>query len=145
MLIGIDPILTPDLLRHLRAMGHGDQLVIADANFPGESCTSRIERLAGVSATDALRAILSIMPLDTFVDAPARTMEVVGDPEAVPDIVKEFQSIINEVADNPCRIQGVERHQFYVETEKTYCVIQTAEKRFYGNIILSKGVVPPKQ
>lgn len=144
MLIGIDPVLTPDLLRHLRAMGHGDQLVIADANFPAEACANRIERLAGVSATDALRAILSIMPLDTFVDAPARSMEVVGDPQAVPDIVSEFQDIINTVADNPAVIQSVERHAFYRETEKTYCVVQTAETRFYGNLILSKGVVPPK-
>lgn len=144
MLIGIDPALTPDLLRHLRAMGHGDQLVIADANFPAEGCSDRVERLAGVSATEALEAILSIMPLDTYVDAPARTMEVVGDPNAVPEIVQEFQNIINEKADNPCTIQGVERHAFYVEAKKTYCVVQTAESRFYGNIILSKGVVPPK-
>lgn len=144
MLIGIDPVLTPDLLRHLRAMGHGDELVIADANFPAESCTKRVERLAGVSATEALSAILSIMPLDTYVDAPARSMQVVGDPEAIPDIVQEFQIIINDVADNPCEIKGVERHAFYRETEKTYCVIQTAETRFYGNLILSKGVVPPK-
>jgi L-fucose mutarotase len=143
MLIGIDPALTPDLLRHLRAMGHGDQLVIADANFPAEACANRIERLAGVSATEALRAILSIMPLDTFVEAPARTMQVVGDPEARPEIVEKFQRIIDEVADNPCRIAGVERHAFYREAEKTYCVVQTAETRLYGNIILSKGIVPP--
>ena len=144
MLIGIDPVLTPDLLRHLRAMGHGDQLVITDANFPAETCANRVERLAGVSATDALRAILSIMPLDTFVEEPARTMQVVGDPAAVPEIVAEFQTIINDVADNPCTIQGVERHAFYREAKKTYCIVQTAENRFYGNIILSKGVVPPK-
>lgn len=145
MLIGIDPILTPDLLRHLRAMGHGDELVIADANFPAETCAKRIERLAGVRATDALRAILTVMPLDTYVDAPARTMLVVGDPEATPDIVGEFQSIIDQTADHPSRIVGVERHDFYREAAKTYCVVQTAEDRFYGNIILSKGVVPPKQ
>ncbi|MEM6889243.1 MAG: RbsD/FucU domain-containing protein [Pseudomonadota bacterium] len=144
MLIGIDPVLTPDLLRHLRAMGHGDQLVIADANFPAETCANRIERLAGVSATKALRAILSIMPLDTYVDAPARTMQVVGAPKETPEIVQEFQEIINHVADNPAPVKGIERHAFYRETEKTYCVVQTSEVRFYGNIILSKGVVPPK-
>lgn len=143
MLIGISPVLTPDLLRHLRAMGHGDELVIADANFPGESCGARIERLAGVSATEALEAILSIMPLDTFVDAPARTMQVVGDPQAVPDIVAQFQGIIDTVADHPAKIHGVERQAFYVEAKKAYCVVQTAETRLYGNIILSKGVVPP--
>ena len=143
MLIGIPPCLTPDLLRHLRAMGHGDELVIADANFPAESCGKRIERLAGVSATEALHAVLSVMPLDTYVTSPARTMQVVGDPTAVPDIVSEFQNIINDVSDNPCKITGVERHAFYRETEKTFCVIQTAETRLYGNIILSKGVIPP--
>ncbi len=143
MLIGIDPTLTPDLLRHLRAMGHGDELAIVDANFPAESCSNRIERLAGVSATEALRAILSIMPLDSFVRAPARTMLVVRDPEARPEIVGEFQRIIDRTADNPARISGVERHEFYVETRRTYCVVQTAEKRLYGNIILSKGIVPP--
>lgn len=143
MLIGIPNILTPDLLRHLKAMGHGDELVIADANFPAEACATRIERLAGVSATEALKAILTIMPLDSYVDHPARTMQVVGDPDAVPDIVAEFQKIIDETADHPARISSVERHEFYVETRKTYCVIQTAETRLYGNIILQKGVVAP--
>lgn len=144
MLIGIDNALTPDLLRHLRAMGHGDEIVIADANFPGDSCGARIEYLAGVTAPEALRAILQIMPLDSYVDQPARTMQVVGDPDAVPPIVAEFQQIINSVADNPAQIAGVERHAFYVEARKAYCVVQTAETRQYGNIILSKGIVPPK-
>ena len=79
MLIGIHTALTPDLLRHLRAMGHGDEITIVDANFPAESCAQRLERLAGVSATEALFAILDIMPLDSFVPDPARTMQVVGD------------------------------------------------------------------
>ena len=74
MLIGIPNMLTPDLLRHLKAMGHGDQLVIADANFPAEANAARIERLAGVSATDALRHILTLMPPDSLVDHPARTI-----------------------------------------------------------------------
>ncbi len=143
MLFGVPNILTPDLLRHLKAMGHGDELVIADANFPAETCATRIERLAGVSATEALKAILTLMPLDSYVDHPARTMQVVGDPNAVPDIVAEFQQIINETADHPAKISGVERHAFYVEAKKTYCVVQTAETRLYGNIILQKGVIPP--
>ena len=143
MLIGLPNALTPDLLRHLKAMGHGDELVIADANFPAESCGARIERLAGISATEALEAILTLMPLDSYVEAPARTMQVVGDPEAVPDVVAEFQRIIDTTADNPARVRSVERHAFYVEARKAYCVVQTAETRFYGNIILSKGVVSP--
>lgn len=143
MLIGLPNALTPDLLRHLHAMGHGDELVIADANFPAETCAARIERLAGLSATDALKAILTIMPLDSYVDAPARTMQVVNDAEAVPDIVAEFQRIIDETADNPAPVRSVERHAFYDEAKRAYCVVQTAETRLYGNIILSKGVVPP--
>lgn len=143
MLIGIHPALTPDLLRHLRAMGHGDTLVIVDANFPAEANGARIERLAGVSATQALEAILSVMPLDTFVDEPARVMQVVGDAGAVPEIVAEFNAIIEARADNPCKTTGIERHAFYVESRKAYLIVQTAEARFYGNIILSKGVVPP--
>ena len=143
MLIGIDSALTPDLLRHLRAMGHGDELVIADANFPGETCGERIERLAGITATEALQAILTLMPLDSYVDAPARTMQVVGDPEAVPDIVAEFQAIIDQTADKPAKITGVERQAFYEQAKRAYCVVQTAETRLYGNIILSKGVVSP--
>ncbi len=143
MLIGIPPLLTPNLLCYLREMGHGDELVIVDANFPGESCGARVERLAGATATEALQAILSIMPLDTFVTAPARTMQVVGDPSAVPQIVQEFQAIINETADNAANIQDIERFAFYEETKCAYCVVQTSETRFYGNIILSKGVVPP--
>ncbi len=143
MLIGIHSALTPDLLRHLRAMGHGDELVIADANFPAEACAARIERLAGVSATEALQAILTLMPLDSYVEAPARTMQVVGDPKAVPEIVAEFQGIIDSTADHPARVRGVERHAFYEEARRAYCIVQTAETRLYGNIILSKGVVPP--
>ena len=143
MLIGIHGALTPDLLRHLRAMGHGDEIVIADANFPAESCGRRIERLAGVSATEALEAILSLMPLDTYVDAPARSMQVVGAPDEVPEIVAEFQAIIDRLADNPAPVQGVERHEFYEQAKRAYLVVQTAETRFYGNLILSKGVVPP--
>mgnify|MGYP002623492069 CR=1 FL=1 len=143
MLIGIHTALTPDLLRHLRAMGHGDEIVITDANFPAEACARRIERLAGVSATDALRAVLSLMPLDTYVESPARTMQVVGDPDAVPEIVAEFQRIIDETAGAPAKVKGIERHAFYEEARRAYVIVQTAETRFYGNIILSKGVVPP--
>lgn len=143
MLIGIPSALTPDLLRHLRAMGHGDELVIADANFPGEACAQRIERLPGISATEALEAILTLMPLDSFVEEPARTMQVVGEPDTVPEIVAEFQRIINDTADNPAQVTSVERHAFYVQARKAYCIVQTGETRFYGNIILQKGVVPP--
>lgn len=142
MLIGIHTALTPDLLRHLRAMGHGDTIVIVDANFPAEANGARIERLAGVSATEALRAVLSLMPLDTYVDDPVRVMQVVGDPDAVPEIVTEFQAIIDGFASVPVR--AVERHAFYAAAREAYVIVQTAETRLYGNILLSKGIVAPK-
>ena len=141
MLIGIPVVLTPDLLRHLSAMGHGDELIIVDVNFPAEACADRVERLAGVTASEALTAILSVLPLDSYDDAPARTMQVVDDPDEIPDTRVEFQRIIDKRADNPAIIQAVERFEFYEQAKRAYCIVQTAERRLYGNIILKKGVV----
>ena len=141
MLRNIPSILSPDLLHALRAMGHGDDIVIADANFPAESIGTRCIRLDGISASDVLRAVLMLMPLDTFVDDPALTMQVVGDPDAIPDAVADFQKIIEETADNPAKIATLERFAFYERSAKAYAVIQTGESRLYGNIILKKGVV----
>ena len=143
MLIGIPIVLTPDLLRHLSAMGHGDELIIVDVNFPAEACADRVERLAGVTASEALTAILSVLPLDSYDDAPARTMQVVDDPDEIPDTRVEFQRIIDKRADNPAIIQAVERFEFYEQAKRAYCIVQTAERRLYGNIILKKGVVAP--
>lgn len=141
MLRNIPSILSPDLLYALRAMGHGDDIVIADANFPAESIGPKCIRLDGISASDVLRAVLTLMPLDTFVDDPALTMQVVGDPDAIPDAVADFQKIIEETADNPAKIATLERFAFYERSAKAYAVIQTGESRLYGNIILKKGVV----
>lgn len=141
MLRGLDPILTPDLLYALRAMGHGDTIAIVDANFPGESTGPTCIRLDGVDASAALRAVLSLMPLDTFVDAPAHVMQVVDDPEAIPEAVAEFQQIINTEADAPAQIRGVERFAFYDLAKAAFAIVQTGERRLYGNIILTKGVV----
>ena len=143
MLIGIPVVLTPDLLRHLSAMGHGDELIIVDVNFPAEACADRVERLAGVTASEALTAILSVLPLDSYDDAPARTMQVVDDPDEIPDTRVEFQRIIDKRADNPAIIQAVERFEFYEQAKRAYCIVQTAERQLYGNIILKKGVVAP--
>ncbi|NVO57383.1 ribose ABC transporter [Rhodobacteraceae bacterium B1Z28] len=141
MLRNIDPLLSPDLLHALRAMGHGDEIVIADANFPGSSTGPDCIRADGSSASEILRAVLSVMPLDTFVPHPALTMQVVGDPDATPEAVKDFQRIINETADNPAQIQGLERFSFYERAASAYLIVQTGERRLYGNIILKKGVI----
>lgn len=141
MLRNIPSILSPDLLHALAAMGHGDDLVIADANYPAESSGLPCIRLDGISATDVLEAVLTLLPLDGFVDDPALVMQVVGDPSAVPEIVTEFQTIIDRTADNPARIGSLERFAFYERARKAYAVVQTGERRLYGNIILKKGVI----
>lgn len=143
MLRNIPPILSPDLLASLRAMGHGDEIVIADANFPATAIAARVHRLDGISATDTLRAVLTLMPLDSFVPDPAHTMQVVDDPDTVPEIVAAFQDIIDRTADNPAPIASLERFAFYERTRGAFAVVQTGEGRLYGNIILKKGVIPP--
>ncbi|EIM77465.1 hypothetical protein A33O_03303 [Nitratireductor aquibiodomus RA22] len=142
MLRGIDPILSPDLLRILRAMGHGDEIVIADANFPGEASARDFVRLDGISAPRVLEAVLSVMPLDSFVDDPAISMQMVDVPDGVPPVVAEFQTVIDRVADNPAQIHPLERFAFYDRARDAFAVIQTGERRFYGNVILKKGVLP---
>ena len=144
MLRGIDPILSPDLLRILRAMGHGDDIVIADANFPAESSAIELVRLDGIDAVRTLRAVLSVMPLDSFVDDPAISMQMVDDPEGVPPVVAEFQKVIDDGADNPAKIRPLERFAFYERARGAFAVIQTGERRLYGNLILKKGVIPPE-
>ncbi|MDE0588630.1 ribose ABC transporter [Halocynthiibacter sp. C4] len=143
MLRNLNPILSPDLLYILASMGHGDEIVIADANFPSDSSTDRLVRLDGVAAPDVVEAVLSIMPLDNFVDDPARSMQIVGKPDEIPPVVQEYQEIINKTADFPAQIESVERFAFYEEAKKAYAIVQTGELRIYGNLILKKGVVAP--
>ena len=143
MLRNIPAILSPDLLMILRAMGHGDEIVIADANFPATSMGQRVARLDGIPATEVLEAVLRIMPLDAFVDDPAQTMQVVGNPSAVPEIVARFQEIVDNEADNPAQIRTLERFAFYERAKAAYAIVQTGETRLYGNIILKKGVIKP--
>ena len=141
MLRNIPNILSPDMLWTLQAMGHGDTLVIGDANFPGQSMGQRCHRMDGISATDVLEAVLTLLPLDTFVPDPAQVMQMVDDPDGTPPIFDEFQRIIDEVADHPALIARVDRFAFYDLARKGFAVVQTGEARLYGNIILKKGVV----
>ncbi|PJI84277.1 L-fucose mutarotase [Yoonia maricola] len=141
MLRNIPPILSPDLLHSLRAMGHGDDIVIADANFPGTALSQRCHRLDGVSATDVLAAVLTVLPLDTFVADPALVMQVVEDADAVPPIVGAFKKIITATADTPASLAKLERFAFYERAKTAFAIVQTGETRLYGNIILKKGVI----
>jgi L-fucose mutarotase len=141
MLRNIPPTLSPDLLWTLRAMGHGDEVVIADANFPATALGARCHRLDGLTATDVLQAVLTVLPLDKYVPNPALVMEVVDDPNAVPAIVAQFQTITTETADNPATLDKLERFAFYARAKTAFAIIQTGETRLYGNIILKKGVI----
>ena len=142
MLLNLSPLLSPELLYALRAMGHGDEIAIVDANFPAESTAERCIRLDGVSATDLLEAIVRVLPLDTFVDSPAHSTAVVGDASAVPEIVNEFQRILDTHADIQTTITPIERFEFYDRARQAFAIVQTGEGRLYGNIILTKGVIP---
>lgn len=144
MLKGVHPLLGPDLLHALQSMGHGDDIVIADANFPSSTMGPKVIRADGVSATAMAEAILTHMPLDTFVPEAAWRMEVVGDPGAEPEVCTEFQSIVSKRAGD-FRIAPVERFAFYEMTRKAAYIVATTEFRLYGNLILKKGVVYPNE
>ena len=141
MLIGIDPLLGPELLMILRAMGHGDEIAIVDANHPATANAKRLVRLDGVDTSGALSAILSVMPLDSFVESPANCMQVVGKPDEVPPAVADFQSIVDRLAGFPVTVARLERFAFYERTRNCFAIVATGDRRFYANIILTKGVL----
>jgi L-fucose mutarotase len=148
MLKGINPLLNSEVLGALRAMGHGDDLVVVDTNFPAQSVARQtslgaVLRIDNVSAAQAVRAILSVYPLDGFVDDAAARMEVVGAPSEVPPVQKEVQQEIDAAEGKEWPLMPIERYAFYERAKKAYCVIQTGERRFYGCFALRKGVVPP--
>ena len=145
MLRGLDPLLGPELLQILRSMGHGDEIAIVDANYPAATGGRRIVRLDGVSATQALRAVLSVLPLDTYVDCPAHCMEVVGEPQRIEPIMDEFQALIDDIALEDVKIGRIERFAFYDRVKTAFAVVATAENRLYGNIILKKGIIRPDE
>ena len=143
MLIGIDPLLSPELLMILQEMGHGDEIVLSDANFPAASNAQRLIRLDGADASRILTAILSVMPLDSFVNAPANGMQVVGNPDEVPPALAAYQSIVDAMSAFPTRIARIERFAFYERARAAYAIVATGDRRMYGNLILTKGVVGP--
>jgi L-fucose mutarotase len=147
MLKGLDPILNADVLYALRAMGHGDDLIIADTNFPSDSVAH--ETVLGrklridCSAAEVVRAVLSVYPIDTFVDDAAARMEVVGEPDTILPVMEEVQAEVT-AAGGPT-MMSIERFAFYERSKKAFAVIQTDERRFYGCFALRKGVVPPDE
>jgi L-fucose mutarotase len=141
MLKGIPSILSPELLKILMEMGHGDEIVIADGNFPAASIAQRLVRCDGHGVPVLLDAILKLFPLDSYVGHPVALMEVVpGDP-VKPVIWDEYRKIVDKHENSPVGIEHVERFAFYERARKAYAVIATGEEALYANIILKKGVV----
>lgn len=149
MLKNIDPLLNAEVLGALRAMGHGDRVVLCDTNFPADSVArqtvlGRLLRIDGVDAPRAARAILSVMPLDSFIDDAAARMEIVGKPAEIPPVQREVQAEIDRAEGKPWPMVSIERMAFYEQAKRAYCVIATGERRFYGCFIFAKGVIPPE-
>ena len=149
MLKNLDPLLNADVLHALRTMGHGDYLVLSDTNFPSDSVAKKtvLGKLLRIDAScpRAARAILSVMPLDSFVEHAASRMEVVGNPKDIQPVQKEVQAEIDRAEGKPWPMGSIERMAFYEVAKKAYCVITTAETRFYGCFVFTKGVIPPKE
>ncbi len=141
MLIGLDPLLSPDLLHALASMGHGDSIVLVDANYPATR-GRRLVSLPGIGIDAALRAVLSVLPLDSFVPNPALVMEMVGDPAALPPAMADINAALAAHGAQPAAT--LERHAFYAVAEQAYVTVHTGERRFYGNVILTKGVIGPE-
>ncbi|MFM2354468.1 MAG: hypothetical protein RLZZ528_204 [Pseudomonadota bacterium] len=149
MLKGIDPRLNAEVLGALRAMGHGDVLILADTNFPAESIArqtvlGKLLRMDNLTSAEAAAAVLSVYPLDTFVDDFAGRMEVVGHPSETPPVQVEVQAAIDQAEGRPRPMIGIERFAFYDTAKKAFAVIQTGERRFYGCFMFRKGVIPPE-
>ncbi|WP_319531325.1 RbsD/FucU domain-containing protein [uncultured Cohaesibacter sp.] len=150
MLKGIDHRLNSELLGALRAMGHGDTIVLVDRNFPSFSVAKNTIHgtplfMENLSAAVVAKAILSVMPLDNFVEDYAVAMEVVGAPDETPDVQKEVEAVLKAAEGSDKALSKVERFSFYEAAKNAYAIVQTGETRFYGCFIFKKGVIAPDQ
>ena len=147
MLININPVLSPEILFHLRSMGHGEKLILADANFPSNTTNNRVLRLDGVNIKDAASAILSVFPLDSFVvsqgGSPALRMEVDDKPDELTETHKEFIDAVKNFSGENWKVGSISRQNFYKEAKNAYCIVKTTDARPFGCFILTKGVILP--
>jgi L-fucose mutarotase len=146
MLKGIDPLLTPDLLWVLAAMGHGDDLALVDANHPAEriaraTTSGRLIHVPGVPMARAARAILSIFPLDDFVPDAVRRMEVVNEPDTWPDVQREVQAELDRAVGRVLPMASLERFAFYEAAQMAFAVVRVGDPRPFGCFLLRKGVI----
>jgi L-fucose mutarotase len=159
MLKGIHPLLTPELIGVLASMGHGDDLAVVDANFPATStametahgrvlqlagASGRVLQLAGASVPEATAAILSLLPLDSFVEHPAVRMEVEGAPDELPPVQQEIQAAVDAAEGRHLPLGALGRHEFYAAARRCYAVVQTTERRWWADVLLKKGAIAPR-
>jgi len=142
MLKGISPLLSPKLLEILCRMGHGDEIVLADAHFPGESYNRRIVRADGLRIASLLDAILPLFVLDQYVDSPVVMMAPVRGDTLDPEVEKSYRAVIDKYYPDTPPIARIDRFAFYDRTKSAFAVVMTGETAKYGNIILKKGVTP---
>lgn len=140
MLKTIPPILSPELLKLLMEMGHGDEIVLADANFPAAAMAQRLVRCDGHTIPPLLDAVLQFLPLDTYVDMPVALMDLVPGDTFEPTIWEEYSATI-EKRERPVELELMERFAFYDRAREAYAIVATGERSLYANIILKKGVV----
>ncbi|MFW5700769.1 MAG: RbsD/FucU family protein [Cyclobacteriaceae bacterium] len=141
MLKNIPEILTPELLKILDEMGHGDEIVLADCNFPAASHANKLITYRGVGIMPILEGILQLFPLDTYVPTPAKVMQPVSPDEGIPEIWNNFSTCINKFHPEFKEFEQIERFDFYDHARKAYAIVSTAEKTGYANLILKKGGV----
>ncbi len=148
MLKNLDPLLSPELLYVLAAMGHGDEVAVVDANFPADGVArrtgyGRLVTIAGASVPEVVRAVLSVLPLDEFVDQPVRRMAVDGAPDQLPPVQQEVQAVVDTAAGRSWPMGALERFAFYEAARSTYAVVLTGERRYFANVLVKKGAIPP--
>ena len=142
MLKGISPLISPALLEVLARMGHGDEIVLADAHFPGETFNSRVLRADGLRIPDLLEAVLPLFELDSYVKHPLAMMAAVPGDKLDPNVEASYWVAIRKSNPDAAPIERIERFAFYERTTKAFAVVMTGETAKYGNIILKKGVTP---
>ncbi|MDU6855732.1 MAG: RbsD/FucU domain-containing protein [Clostridiales bacterium] len=141
MLKNIPAIISPELMKIIMEMGHGDEIVFADGNFPAATKAQRLVRCDGHGTSELLDAILRFFPLDTYVEAPVGVMEVVPGDNVVPTVWEEYKTIIQKHEGQERKIEHIERFEFYNRAEQAYAIVATSDSALYANLILKKGVV----
>ena len=141
MLKNIPSVISPELMSILMRMGHGDEIVLADGNFPAESCAHRLVRADGHGVVELLDAIMRFLPLDLFVDHPASVMQPVNEGAIDPPIWSEYRRVLAHHEGREIELRPIERFRFYDFAKSAYAIVATGETAVYANLILKKGVV----